>query len=488
MSKGKNWFEVDKDGLAKLLERRDRSFVLFELIQNAWDTNAKHVKVELTPPDDAGNSELRVEDNDPDGFQFLHHAWTLFAESVKKGDPEKRGRFNLGEKLVLAACTTARLVTTKGGVSWDLEGRHELLESTKYGSVFTASIKLAKADYEYAIQQVKSMLPPHGVKTVVNGEQVHWREPIKTFRVQLPTEIADEEGRLRSTRRVTEVEVHKVSPGETASIYEMGIPVVETEDKWHVNIMQKVPLNTDRDNVTPGFLQKIRTAVLNEMFGEITVEDSTSQWVRAATADKDVLPEAVEKVMTERFGEKRVIVDPSDPEGTKIAMSMGYQVVFPGALSKGEWGNVRSSGAILPAGQVTPSPKPYDVDGQPEKVKPKKEWTPDMARMAEFAETLFNKLTKSECTAYIVVEPTAGFLANFQRGPRGTRLCLNYGKLGARWFSLPKRDEEVLDLLLHEFVHHTVSDHLSNDMHEEATRLGARLANLCLDEPELFEG
>jgi len=478
------WFEVDKEGLAKLLERRDKSFVLFELVQNAWDTNAKNVKVELSPPDDNGDSELRVEDDDPDGFQFLHHAWTLFAESVKKGDPEKRGRFNLGEKLVLAACTTARLITTKGGVSWDLDGRHESLGSTEHGSVFTASIKLAKGDYEYAIQQIRSALPPRGVKTTVNGKPLLWRQPVKTFRVQLPTEIADEEGRLRSTRRVTDVEVHKVSPGETASIYEMGIPVVETEDKWHVNIMQKVPLNTDRDNVTPGFLQKVRTAVLNEMFEEITMEDSTDAWVRAATSDKDVRPEAVEKVMEERFGQKRVIVDPSDPEGTKIAMSQGYQVVFPGALSKGEWQNVRNSGAILPAGQVTPSPKPYSPDGRPEKVKPESEWTPDMRRRVDFCKNLFSALVGKLLSVSIVVEPMESWVANFG----GQRLCLNYGKLGKRWFALPNRDVEVLDLLLHEFVHHTAKDHLSHEMHEHATRLGAKLANLCLDKPEMFEG
>lgn len=481
MNKKNGWFEVDKEGLAKLLERRDKSFVLFELVQNAWDTNAKNVKVELTNPVD-GESDLRVEDDDPDGFQFLHHAWTLFAESVKKGDPEKRGRFNLGEKLVLAACTTARLITTKGGVSWDLEGRHESLGHTDHGSVFTASIKLAKADYDYAIQQIKSALPPRGVKTTVNGEPIHWRKPVRTFRIQLPTEIADEEGNLRSTRRVTDVEVHGVPPGEIASIYEMGIPVVETGDKWHVNIMQKVPLNSDRDNVTPGFLQKVRTAVLNEMFGEITVEDSTSQWVRAATADKDVLPAAVEKVMTERFGERRVVVDPSDPEGTKIAMSKGYQVVFPGALSKGEWQNVRNSGAILPAGQVTPSPKPYSPEGRPEKVKPESEWTDDMRRRVNFCKNLFSGLIGKLLNVSIVVEPMEPWLANFG----GQQLCLNYGKLGKRWFALPNRDVEVLDLLLHEFVHHTAKDHLSHEMHEHATRLGAKLANLCLDKPEMF--
>src|SRR2546429_2681653 len=37
--KGKmnNWFEVDKQGLARILERKGKEFALFELIQNAWD-------------------------------------------------------------------------------------------------------------------------------------------------------------------------------------------------------------------------------------------------------------------------------------------------------------------------------------------------------------------------------------------------------------------------------------------------------------------
>ncbi len=32
-----DWFEVNKHGLAKILERRGKEFTLFELIQNAWD-------------------------------------------------------------------------------------------------------------------------------------------------------------------------------------------------------------------------------------------------------------------------------------------------------------------------------------------------------------------------------------------------------------------------------------------------------------------
>ena len=50
-------------------------------------------------------------------------------------------------------------------------------------------------------------------------------------------------------------------PGEVASLYEMGLPIVCTEDKWHVSVGQKIPLNKDRNNVPPRYLKAVRTLV-----------------------------------------------------------------------------------------------------------------------------------------------------------------------------------------------------------------------------------
>src|SRR4051794_12093065 len=91
---------VDVQGLAKLVERRGKSFAILELVQNAWDEAAKVVTVELRY-EGYNKAHLSVMDDSPDGFHDLSHAYTLFAESKKKADPEKRGRFNLGEKLVI---------------------------------------------------------------------------------------------------------------------------------------------------------------------------------------------------------------------------------------------------------------------------------------------------------------------------------------------------------------------------------------------------
>src|SRR5437899_12208262 len=75
---------------------------------------------------------------------------------------------------------------------------------------------------------------------------------------------------MRNTERKTRVNLYERLPGEVAMIYEMGIPIVELgDDKWHVNVMQKVPLSRDRDNVNPAYLRKIRVGVLNDKFEDL---------------------------------------------------------------------------------------------------------------------------------------------------------------------------------------------------------------------------
>src|SRR5256712_265007 len=108
------WLDIDKEGLRKSLGQKDKVFLLTEMISNAWDEDITQVEVTLTPPDENNHSWLRVIDNSPTGWSDLSHSHTMFAESAKKDKSEKRGRFNAGEKDVLALAIEAKLTTVTG--------------------------------------------------------------------------------------------------------------------------------------------------------------------------------------------------------------------------------------------------------------------------------------------------------------------------------------------------------------------------------------
>lgn len=474
-----SWFEVDREGLAKLLERKGKEFILYELLQNSWDTDAKKVEVTLSASDVKGYSKVEVIDDHPEGWQDLAHAWTLYAESSKKGNAEKRGRFNLGEKLVLALCRTASIETTTGGVSFDVDGRHTLRTKRAAGSRFLALVRMNQDERDAMTQAVLRLIPPSGVVTRFNGSDLPARTPLRRIEATLPTEIADVEGVLRKSARKTTIEVYAPNEGEVPSIYELGIPIVETNDKWSYNIGQKVPLNSDRDNVTPAYLREVRTLVLNAMYSEVKKEEAVQPWVRDAAENEKVSSEAIEHVVTQRFGEKRVIFDPSDQEGTKIAVSQGYTVIAPGSLSKDEWTNVKRYEAALPAGQVTPSPKPYNPDGEAQKLLSEDKWTPGIRKVVEYAKYVAAAVLNVSIRVKIVTDISWPFAATF--GPSG-ELTFNIGRLGYAWFDAGAW-MTVDELLIHEFSHHRVSDHLSSAFHDECCRLGALLVVLALHDP-----
>lgn len=477
-----NWFEVDRGGLAKLLERRGKAFAVFELISNGWDTNATKVTVDFKPVPGQAKATLIIEDDDPEGFADLAHAFTVFAESEKKDKVEKRGRYNLGEKLVLALCTEAIIASTTGTIVFDEKGRRKTSAKRATGSRFQGMLKMTHAEHAEALAAIQTLIPPPGVVTTVNGVALKARDPIASFEATLPTEVADADGNLKRSKRKTTVRVYEPLPGEVPALYELGIPVVETVDRWHVDIQQKVPLNMDRDNVPPSFLREVRTLVVNELHEHLTKADANDDWVRQATSNENIDEEAMKSVMDLRFGDKKVIYDPSDPEANKLAVSKGYTLIHGSMLSGTEWSNVKKSSAALPAGQVTPSPKPFSPDGDPLKLVHPKQYTIGMIRMVEYATGIAKKLMKKNITVQIANDITWPFNATY--GDSG-QLTFNLGRLGHDFFSDPIGPSQNR-LLIHEFGHEYSCDHLSSEYHDALCRLGAEMTALALSDPEFF--
>jgi len=472
-------FEVSKEGLAAQLARRPKAFIVAELAQNAWDEDSSQVDITVESLG-KGKYRLVVEDDNPEGFKDLSHAYTLFADSLKKDDPEKRGRFNLGEKLVIAMCDETKITTTKGTVLFTSKGRYHLPKKRAVGSSFEAVLRMTKAEFEEIDSFVNTLIVPENITTTYNLRELGKRKPVAEFTVPLRTEIADSEGRLRPTVRKTVVRVFDPREGETASIYELGIPVVETGDRFHVEVMQKVPLNSDRDNVPPAYLRDVRVQVLNHTIKLLSETDAKATWVSNALEDEDADPEAVKLAFSKRFGEKAVIHDPNDLEANKIAVAAGYTVVPGGALPKAAWKNVKGAGAVLPAGQVTPSPNPSAGDEQLKIMDPD-HYTQPIENVVAFAREFGEALLERPVQVRVATDVKWPFNAAYGPG----RLTLNLGRLGHSWFA--EVDEDVIDLLVHEFGHEWETDHLSRGYYKALTMLAGRTWRLALDRPELFE-
>ena len=469
------WFDIDRAGLAKILQRKGVEFAVFELVQNSWDEEGvTNVEVHLGPSADRGYAMLKITDDAPEGFKDLTHAYTLFADSAKKTNAEQRGRFNIGEKLVLSLCKWAQVTTTKGMVVFDDKGRrvHNGVK-TEFGTTFEALIKMTHKDICRVESEIQKLIAPTNIKTTFNGVELKpmtWRFELTE---SMPTEIADAEGNLRKATRKTKIRLYDLLDGETAMIYEMGIPVVEHDCAFHCDVQQKVQLTIDRENVTPWFLKALRTAVFNATHERLTTDEINHEWTQTAIESGHALPEAIQDYMTKRFGEQRVSYDPSDPEANSKAVASGYTIVHGSMLTKAAWTNVRGADAITPAGQLFPTHSDNIVPFEPA------EMTPDLEAVREYAKKMARVLLGCE------IRVAFGQQASNEAACwSNQRLQFNVSNLGASWFNLKKNRVAIDDLIIHEFGHHFESNHLSEGYYDALSRLGA-LAMQALREGRL---
>lgn len=488
-----SWFVADKDGLAKLIEERGKVFALHELWQNAWDTDTGSVRTTLEKIPGKPFAKLVVEDDDPNGFADLAHAYTLFAESEKKSDPTKRGRFNLGEKLVLAMCTSARVVSTKGSIFFNPDGtRTKSRVRRESGSKFSAVIRMTQVEYDQVCIDALMIAPP--IDTYFNDDLLPPREVVVEFETTLPTVKSNEEGVLTRTKRKTVVKVYEPLGDEEPHIFEMGIPVVPTEGKFHIDVMQKVPVNMDRDNVPPAYLRKLRALVLNETHELLNKEDTAEAWINDAISHEDIDKEAIDKVLDDRYTKNRAIFDPSDPEANNAVVAAGGKLIHGGALPKAAWGNVKGFGSAQPSGVLRPTAKPYssDPNADPADVIPQGKWTDGMHAVVKMTEQLAAELL-GKTIEVTIVNTSNGFVACYGRGngflDDGPTMDFNLRRLGHRFFNDWATDDglaRILDLVVHEFGHDFASNHLSEEYHDGLTKLAGGLAVLALTKPDMF--
>ena len=482
------WLSINRQGLAKTLDGKGRGWVLNELIQNAIDEDGvTKVSVSITREESATIRRSRyatviVEDNAPDGFVDLSHAYTLFGESPKKDNPLKRGRFDAGEKFVLALCREAKIESVTGTVTFNAQGR-KVSRSKKIpvGTRVTATMRFTAEQMLAALDACDAIIPPAGIELQVNNRLIRRPKVAGSFPATLPTIRADNEGNLHKTSRKTTVCLYEVAEGQEALVYEMGIPICTTggDDLYHYDVGQKVPLGLDRDSVTPAYLRTLRVAATNECHEGFDADTASSGWVREAASDERITEAAFSEIQDQRFGSKRVTFDMSDPEANKIAMAKGHTIVYGGSQSPGEHKNNRRFRATQPAGKVTPSPKPYDPDGAP--LQTRNADSVDESMFVAFAQAIAEVTIGRKPEVRFASDITWPVSATF--GP-GADLVVNIGRLGRKFFA--SVTPEIIELLLHEYSHETVSDHLSYKFADQIGKLGAKLACFIAQQPDSY--
>lgn len=469
----KNWFKANKEGLAKLVAGKPKSFILRELIQNAWDEDITICNVDIKYKD--GLIELTVEDDSPDGFRDITHTYTLFADTYKRSDFKKRGRFNTGEKYALSLCDKAIIKTTKGTIIFDDNGRNETTSVTKCGSVITMWFKATKDEYDEIVQSVDALLIPKDIIFVVNGKKYKYKKPLRTFHALLLSEITDPKtGVIGKTRRKGEVHVIEKDDDELAYVYEMGIPVQEIDGSYHLDVQQKIPLDQSRETVLPCFLKELYAATLENIHDIVDEEVSGETWVTEGLKSKKVSKDTLKDIITKRYGEKVVVADNFSPNSIDDAKADGYTVLRGTEMPREAWSNVKKHNLISSSSKQFPQYDPKSGNGCVPNEK----------------EKLVGEYAKRIAKRCLGIDIKVEFFSD--RNPKaagarfgGNTLYFNKGKLGKRFFE-EAISEETTGLIVHEIGHHD-GNHTEMSYHKLLTKLAGKLTMLALNEPEFFD-
>jgi hypothetical protein len=459
------WFEVSKGGLKQLQGDKDKSFILKELVQNAWDEDGvTRVDITLSPHPSRHSVIVKVEDDSDEGFYDLSHAYTLYAETRKRSNPDKRGRFNIGEKLVLSLCRWATITTTKGTIKFLRNGeRKKTSTKTAFGSIFEAEIPMKREEIKELVKVAKTFIPPEEIDTFANGELIEPPNRVTHFKTTLQTEF-EQDGVMKPSSRKTEVEVFHPRNGEVPMLYEMGLPVIETGDRYHYNVCQRVPLNSDRDNVKPAFLKDLRAEVLNRTVDLLDEDEVSEEWVRQGASDKRVQPETVRAVAGKRWGENRVVLAPGDSHSREQALSRGFTVVAPKTMSKSEWEQMKKANAIPAGSELFPRlSADYELVSS-------MEWTDAQREVVRLTKRISSFVFDFEVDVEII-KSKANIEADYSKANK--RIRFNATRLKKSWWGGPR--QYILELIIHELGHEH-GGHLDRSYHDTLCKIGATLA------------
>lgn len=440
---------VSTAGMRQLHAGRPAWSLVKELVQNAWDEapEATVCDVQLAPCIVEGDLQhkrtiIKVEDDGP-GFRDIRDAYTLMAPTPKRGDPKKRGRFNIGEKELIAVALHATVETVGTTVTFPREGgRHQQRNTRKRGTIVTLEMPWGKSKREQVLEMLAQFQPPANCRLVVNGHEVHRRQVMSTARAHLATVVQrTPQHPMQIRKRMTDIEVVE-KHGEVGWLYEMGIPIQATTLGYDVDIQQKVPMPPNRDTVSSAYLRSVAAEVLNVMHAQMGGEEFAATWVRSALEDKRIEAPAVSTAIKERYGDK-VAMWSTDKDANMKAAEAGYEVLHPRSMSPEERTHMKELGGLQSAKELfgrtpaTEAPTVVELNDVKEQFA---QWVIALGKRAGLkAVPVFIKATKTNMAACCTANS------------KNPVVQFNVAKLSDKW--LAERGPAQLQLVIHEFGH-----------------------------------
>ena len=458
-------FEVNTAGMRQLHADRHPEQLIKELIQNVFDEQTTHCTIKVDARKDG--TLVTVED-DGEGFADITDAYTLMADTPKRMDPEKRGRFNLGDKEVISVSTWAQLETVGWTVLFPPEGGRELRRNKRTrGTKVTTLMPWDQQQADRLVQRLSLIRPPEHILYKVNGETIPHRPELAVHRAILPSVLQSNPGEpIRPTRRMTDI--HILTPRqEQGWIHEMGIPIQEIDLPYDVDVMQKVPMPPNRDVVAESYLKTLYSEVLNAIHDQMPPQNFAATWVRTAIESPRITSEAVQTTIKNRYGDK-VVTWSSETESNIKALDEGYLVLSTRSMSRPERSNLRELGGLKSSRELFPKDPAtttyIDVSDDPDKTA-FAQWVREIGHMAGM-----------QVTPLFVYKPDNQMDATCTSSTDSPVLELNIARLDDNFFK--ERGQEQLHLIIHELGHASMQGIMSHGPRWGAgcAQVGARVA------------
>jgi hypothetical protein len=451
------WVDTDLAGLRK---NSSLAKVISEMLQNALDTDAGTITLNITP-DGRGLGKVIVTDDDPNGYVNLRDAYTLFAPSTKGADDTKRGIFNVGEKEFLAFCVEGQIVTTSGTVVFHKDrtrttGRRKI----PVGSLHDFTMRMGRDDQAAMIARLREVILDGKASVSVNGVELPVRPALLETSIELPLMVASKDDPYRFTVRpkATRITLHEAAGGGP-TLHVLGMPVQEIECPYSINVHGRLKLDQARDQVTAPTLAKVMAAAANMLAEADKLTDEDAQSWAGDTLGPTSTPIAVKAIIDGKFGPDAMVASVTDHGANADAASFGRPLIHSRSLRPEARDALRRAQTEHPdLAPVTTAQFASPVEGLLTQQIPEAEWHADAQRVVAWARAAFAVCFPGDT---LTVSIYGGDKANhcIAAGSRN-ELIFNQGLIGWEWFER-SNNAEIIDTVIHEFGHHAkhMADH-----------------------------